>query len=160
MIKSMSMWVISLVALALLLTQVGYRLLESEQAHRVVRSDINTSKQVHNSSDEADAASAADDAGQAGRSQASDSQSALHQRLLLMSEPERNQIFYLIIRDTGAQCLEVKSSQYLIAESGAWHAHCGEAQTYSIVIDAFGSTSVYPIPYGDFAQPMEVLEIQ
>lgn len=160
MIKSMSMWVISLVAVALLVTQVGYRLLEREQSHRVVLPDSNLAEQVLVSSDEGRTASAANDAGQADRSQAIASRNGLHQRLLAMPEPERNQIFYLIIRDAGAKCTEVESSQYLIAESGAWHAHCGETQTYSIVIDAFGSISVYPIPYGDFDYPMEVLELR
>jgi hypothetical protein len=46
MIKSTSMWVISIVAVALLVTHVGYRLLEREQSHRVVPSDSNFAEQV------------------------------------------------------------------------------------------------------------------
>lgn len=160
MIKSISIWVISLVVVALLVAQVGYRLVEREQSHRVVPPDSKFSEQVFVSSDEGSAASAAHDTGQAGRSQAIASRSGLHQRLLAMTEAERNQIFYLIIRDAGAKCTEIMSSRYLIAESGVWHAHCGQAQTYSIVIDDFGSISVYPIPYGDFTSPMEIPELR
>jgi hypothetical protein len=146
----------------LLVTQVGYRLLEREQSHRAVPLDSNLAEQVLVSSDKGRAASAAHDTGQAGRSQAIASRSGLHQRLLAMTEPERNQIFYLIIRDAGAKCTEVMSSQYLIAESGVWHAHCGETQTYSIVIDEFGEPSVYPIPYEDLAPVLsdELLELR
>ena len=161
MIKSISMWVILLVAVALLVTQVGYRLLEREQSHRVVPSDSNLAEQALVPSDEARAGGAAHDAGQVGRSQAIAGQRGLHQRLLAMSEPERNQIFYLMIRDAVAKCSEVESSQYLIAD-GAWLAHCGETQTYSVVIDAFGSTSVYPIPHftPHFTPPVEVPELR
>jgi hypothetical protein len=159
MIKSTSMWVISLVAVALLATQV-YRLLEREQSHGAVPSDSNLAEQVLVPSDEDHAADAANGAEQTGRSQAIATRSDLHQRLLAMSEPERNHIFYLIDRDVGAKCIEVQSSQYLIAESGTWHAHCGGTQSYSIVIDDFESIAVYPIPYGDFNRPMDVLELR
>lgn len=160
MIKSVSMWIISLVVVALLVTPVGYRLLERERSHRVVPPDSSLIERILVSSAENRAASAAHDASQAGRSQVAASRSGLHQRLLAMREPERKQIFYLIIRDVGAKCTEVMSSQYLIAESGVWHAHCGKTHTYSIVIGDFGSISVYPVPYGDFTSPTEVFELR
>ena len=149
MIKRTSIWVISLVVVALLVTQVVYRLFEREQSHRVVPPGSRLAEQVFGSSDEDHAASAAHEPEQARRSQPIPSQSGLHQRLLAMTEPERNQIFYLIIRDAGAECTQVMSSQYLIAESRVWHAHCDEAQSYSIVIDDLGTTSVHPIPNED-----------
>jgi hypothetical protein len=95
--------------------------------------------------------SAAHDAGQPDRPQAIASRSGLHQRLLAMTEPQRNQIFYLIIRDTGAKCTEVMSSEYFIAENAVWHAHCADAQNYLIAIDDSGNNSVRPIAYEDVA---------
>jgi hypothetical protein len=67
-----------------------------------------------------------------------------------MSEPHRNHILFMILRDAGAECAEVIGSQHLADDISTWHAHCGEIHTYSIVIDDLGSSTVYPIPYGDF----------
>ena len=68
-----------------------------------------------------------------------------------MTEPEKNQVLYLVLRDSGARCGEVMSSQNVIAESSVWHVHCENLHNYSVVIDALGSISVHPIPYEDIS---------
>lgn len=158
MIKRKSIRVISLAVVVLLITQVGYRLFEREQTRRPPV-DLHVAEQVFDSSDEGRATSAAPGPEQAPRSQPNARQSGLQQRLMAMTEPQRNQVFYLIIRDSGAKCTEVVSSQYMIAESSAWHAHCEQTRNYSIVIDELGGTSVHPIPYEDVA-PAVIIEPQ
>lgn len=130
MIKSTSSWVVSLAVVVLLVT-AGYRLLGHQQWHRVVSPDSMVAEPLSASSGEV-GASAAHYEVQSDRSQAVSSLSGLHQRLLAMTEPQRNQTLYLIIRDAGAKCTEVVSSQYFAAASGVWHSDCGNAQNFSI----------------------------
>ena len=88
--------------------------------------------------------------GQPQKLEAAPTLSVLHQHLLTMSESHRNNTLLMILRDVGAECGEVISSQHLAAEISAWRADCGDALMYSVVFDAFGATKIYPIPYGDF----------
>lgn len=82
--------------------------------------------------------------------EAAASSSDLHQHLLALTEAHRNSTILMILRDVEAECREVVSSQLLAADIRTWQADCGGTQSYSIVFDAFGATTVYPIPYGDF----------
>lgn len=148
MIKSIAIWAVSALLVSLLIT-VSYWLSVRPQLHVA---PANSSLQEQASASSGDGrASVENDTEQAARSRSIASRSGLHQRLLAMTEAERNQLFYLIIRDTDVECAEIIGSQYLLAESGVWHVHCDELQNYAVVIDDYGSTSVHPIPYRDLA---------
>ncbi len=150
MIKSMSARVALFVAVALLASAVGYRTLVREQSRRAVLPDSELADQILVPSDEERSTNAAVGVSQADQSLATVGPNGLHQDLLAMPERYRNHILWMTLRDAGFKCDEVRSSQLLGAETGAWRAHCGGISTYSIVIDEFGSISVDPILYGDF----------
>ena len=162
MIKNTYVWVVSLVVLVLLVGQVGYRLLLREQSNSVVTIDADHTDRTLVFSNEDRVTNTLPDSEQADRSPAIALRSDLHQRLLTMPAPYRNRIFHMILRDVGAECPDVVSSQNPVAEISTWHAHCGETRTYSIVIDELGRTSVYPIPYGDFdaSNPLSIPPIE
>lgn len=157
MIRKLPIWLISLAVVALVVTLVAYRLFSRDHS-RQQAADAPITEQVFDSSDEAGVTNAAHDRTQAPRSQPVAVGSDLHQRLLAMREPQRNQVLYLIIRDSGATCSEVMSSQNVIAESGVWHAHCEKIHNYSVVIDDLGSISVDPIKYEDFTPYRDLVE--
>ena len=146
--KSTSKWLIA-VSGAVLLIAVASQMLKHQQSQRAVPPK-KLAEQPFVIPAKGDA-SARNHAEQPYPSQATASPSGLHQRILAMTEPQRNHILYLIIRDTGSKCTEVMSSEHIIAESAVWHAYCADAQNYSISIDSFGSTSVRSIPYEDVA---------
>lgn len=75
----------------------------------------------------------------------------LHEYLLTLTEAHRNSTLLMILRDVGAACTEVLSSQHLAETLRTWRTDCGGTQTYSVVFDAYGETTVYPIPIGDFS---------
>ena len=151
MLKSTSKWLVAVVGLALLVA-VAPQMLKHQQSQRAVPSR-NLAAQPFVVPAEGDASSR-HDAEQPHPPQAAGNPSGLHQRILAMTEPQRNHILYLIIRDTGSKCTEVMSSEQIIANSSVWHAYCADAQNYSISIDSFGSTSVRSIPYEDVAPGM------
>lgn len=148
MLKSASKWLIAGVG-AVLLAAVASEMLKYRQSQRALPSK-NVAEQSFVIPAQGDAG-ARNYAEQPYPPQATGNPSGLHQRILRMTEPQRNHILYLIIRDTGSRCTEVVSSEHIIAESSVWHAYCANAQNYSVSIDSFGSTSVRSIPYEDVA---------
>lgn len=77
--------------------------------------------------------------------------SNLHEHLLTLPEGHRNSTLLMILRDVGADCAEVLNSQHMAEALRTWRADCGGMRAYSVVFDAYGETTVYPIPIGDFA---------
>ena len=150
MIRSTSIWLIAPVIAAALLVTALFQLFGDEYSQEVVQSGPRLERQLSASPGQR-GTGAANEFGQPNRSEAILSDSDLHQQILAMTEPRRNQILYLIIRDADAHCTEVLNSEYLTAESGVWHVHCVDANSYSVAIDNFGGTSVRPIPYEDVA---------
>jgi hypothetical protein len=146
MIKSISIRTVTALLVSLLIT-VDYWLSVRQQSP-VAAADSSLQEQASASSVDG-RATVENDTENAARSQSTGSRSGLHQRLLAMTEAERNQVFYLIIRDADVECAEVIGSQYLLAENDVWHVHCDELQNYAVVIDDYGSTSVHSIPYRD-----------
>ncbi len=149
MSKSMFSRVALLVVLALLATTFGYRASVRQQSQRVVPPESDLADQIFVRSDEERSTSPPVDASQADRSPASVGPDGLHQELMAMGEPYRDHVFWLTLRDAGFKCDEVRSSLLLGTENGAWHADCGEALIYYIVISEYGSISVDTIPYRD-----------
>lgn len=145
-----SVWIFSVIAVALLGILAAYQLSVREGSHRESTPDSELVESIPDARSDGRITSAGVDAIHAGQRQAASSRSGLHQRLLTMSEPHRNHLLFMILRDAGAECAEVIGSQHLADDISTWHAHCGEILTYSIVIDDLGSTTVYPILYGDF----------
>lgn len=157
MIRKLPIWLVALAVVALVVAQVAYRLFARDHS-RQQAADPPITEQVFDFSDGAGVANVASDKTQAPRSQPIAVGSDLHQRLLAMTEPQRNQVLYLIIRDSGATCNEVMSSQNVISESGVWHAHCEKIHNYSVAIDDLGSISVHPIKYEDFTPYRDLVE--
>lgn len=106
MIKSIAIWAVSVLLVSLLIT-VGYWLSVRQQSH-VAPADSSLQEQASASSGDG-RASVENDTEQAARSQSIASRSGLHQRLLAMTEAERSQVFYLIIRDADVECTDRKS---------------------------------------------------
>ena len=150
MIKGRSTRFAIFLAVALLATSVGYRVFVLEQSQHEVRPDSDLADQNLVPSDEDHSKSAEVNASQANRSPASVGPNGLHQKLLAMPEPYRNQILLMTLRDAGFKCDEVMTSQLLGIETGAWHAHCGGTLLYRITIGDFGRVSVDLIPHGGF----------
>ena len=150
MIKSVSAWVALFVAGVLLAAAIGYRALVYKPPHQAALPDSEYADQIPVPSDAGHSNNVPVDAAQADRSPVSSGPDGLHQDLLVMKEPYRNHILWLTIRDAGFKCDEVKASQLLGVETGAWRAHCGGISTYLVIIGEFGNVSVKPILYGDF----------
>ena len=155
-------WIFLVIAVALLSVLAAYQLAVREGARREITPDSELVESIPDTRSGDHITSAGVDAKHADQRQVASLRSGLHQRLLTMSEPHRNHILFMILRDAGAECAEVIGSQHLADDISTWHAHCGEIYTYSIVIDDLGSSTVYPIPYGDFdvLAPMTVPPIE